>query len=88
MRARAPLCAQEMCACAESADRSLRLPYHIADDRVAGFSITLGDDVEWTAALKGMVTLLKWLLAWVIRTPPRSTRPGSAVFGTLPSDAP
>jgi len=74
---------QEMCKVAQDVDRSLRLPYVIHEDRVANFRVTLGEDVEWTAAMKAMLTLLKWLLAWVVRNPSRSE---GVPFGTMGSE--
>jgi len=48
-------------------DPSMRLPFKIEGDQVAGFSIRMGwqQDERWTKALKFMLTDLKWLIASV-----------------------
>jgi len=76
---------QELCAWAQNADRSLRLPYTIANDRASNFSVSLGDDAEWTAAMKAVLTVLKWLLAWVTRTPQQGVK--AVPFGTMHPEA-
>lgn len=45
----------------------LKLPYPIQHGKIGDLSISLGDDEQWTRALKYMLTHLKWLLAWVAK---------------------
>ena len=69
-----------MIACAEATDQAFKLPYRITDDSISTFKFTRGNDVEWTAAMKAMMTLLKGLLAWVTEHSARGQHfAGSAV---------
>lgn len=46
---------------------TLKLPYGIQKGKIGDLYIGLGDDEQWTRALKYMLTHLKWLLAWVAK---------------------
>ncbi|TMW58585.1 hypothetical protein Poli38472_010144 [Pythium oligandrum] len=46
---------------------SLKLPYKITRGRIGELPVSLGNDEQWTKALKYMLTHLKWLLAWVAK---------------------
>jgi beclin 1 len=49
---------------------TLKFPYKISRGKIGDMSISLGNDEEWTKALKYMLTHLKWLLAWVAKRYP------------------
>ncbi|CAI5741870.1 unnamed protein product [Peronospora destructor] len=58
--------------CVEDAGRramkeepSLKFPYKVERGKIGGLPISLGNDEQWTRALKYMLTHLKWLLAWI-----------------------
>ncbi|KAG7398932.1 Beclin-1 [Phytophthora boehmeriae] len=58
--------------CVEDAGRramkeepSLNFPYKVERGKIGGLPISLGNDEQWTRALKYMLTHLKWLLAWI-----------------------
>ncbi|KAJ0412017.1 hypothetical protein ATCC90586_004563 [Pythium insidiosum] len=46
---------------------SLKFPYKIQRGKIGDLPISLGNDEQWTKALKYMLTHLKWLLAWVAK---------------------
>ncbi|DAZ99507.1 TPA: hypothetical protein N0F65_005379, partial [Lagenidium giganteum] len=46
---------------------SLKFPYKIQRGKIGDLPISLGNDEQWTKALKFMLTHLKWLLAWVAK---------------------
>ncbi|RMX68713.1 hypothetical protein DD238_003944 [Peronospora effusa] len=43
----------------------LKFPYKVERGKIGGLPISLGNDEQWTRALKYMLTHLKWLLAWI-----------------------
>ncbi|CAI5717098.1 unnamed protein product [Peronospora farinosa] len=43
----------------------LKFPYKVERGIIGGLPISLGNDEQWTRALKYMLTHLKWLLAWI-----------------------
>ncbi|GLE04888.1 hypothetical protein PINS_up013869 [Pythium insidiosum] len=49
---------------------SLKFPYKIQRGKIGDLPISLGNDEQWTKALKYMLTHLKWLLAWVAKRYP------------------
>ncbi|RLN97335.1 hypothetical protein BBJ28_00003432 [Nothophytophthora sp. Chile5] len=58
--------------CVEDAGRramkeepSLKFPYKVERGKIGGLPISLGNDEQWTRALKYLLTHLKWLLAWI-----------------------
>jgi len=58
-------CVQELGEYAEKTDRTMSLPYPIEGDKVGGLSVRTGThEVQWTRALKNLLTNLKWLIAW------------------------
>ena len=62
-------CVSELCNHATKQDRSFLLPHTIKGTKVDGYSIKLhgNSSVDWTRALKYMLSNLKWLLAWSVR---------------------
>ncbi|KAJ8552519.1 hypothetical protein ON010_g10027 [Phytophthora cinnamomi] len=72
--------------CVEDAGRramkeepSLKFPYKVERGKIGGLPISLGNDEQWTRALKYMLTHLKWLLAWISKpTAPGGRSPGSS----------
>ena len=62
-------CVSELCNHATKQDRSFLLPHTIKGSKVDGYSIKLhgNSSVDWTRALKYMLSNLKWLLAWSVR---------------------
>ena len=71
-------CVQELGTHAQEQDKSLRLPFAIEGDKIAGVSIKMqGNDKTWTTALKYALTDLKWLLTWSTRHPPARTASGA-----------
>jgi beclin 1 len=49
---------------------SLKFPYKITRGKIGDLPISLGNDEQWTKALKYMLTHLKWLLAWISKRYP------------------
>lgn len=49
---------------------SLKFPYKISRGKIGDLPIILGNDEQWTKALKYMLTHLKWLLAWISKQYP------------------
>lgn len=49
---------------------SLTFPYKIQRGKIGDLPISLGNDEQWTKALKYMLTHLKWLLAWISKRYP------------------
>jgi len=45
-------------------DASVKFPYKITRGKIGELSISLGNDEQWTRALKYMLTHLKYILAW------------------------
>ena len=66
-------CTSELAEYAEYNDRTMRVPYKIEGDKIAGYSIRTGfgggreSKAKWTKALKYLLTDLKWLLAWCVK---------------------
>mmetsp|Transcript_1574 Transcript_1574/g.1854 ORF Transcript_1574/g.1854 Transcript_1574/m.1854 type:complete len:347 (-) Transcript_1574:54-1094(-) len=60
------LCVHEIGVFAETNDRTMKLPYEIKGDRIAGISvkITVSSLENWTRALKHLLMNLKWLIVW------------------------
>uniref|UniRef100_K3X838 Atg6 BARA domain-containing protein n=1 Tax=Globisporangium ultimum (strain ATCC 200006 / CBS 805.95 / DAOM BR144) TaxID=431595 RepID=K3X838_GLOUD len=49
---------------------SMKFPYKIQRGKINDLPISLGNDEQWTKALKCMLTHLKWLLAWISKRYP------------------
>lgn len=49
---------------------SMKFPYRIQRGKINDLPISLGNDEQWTKALKCMLTHLKWLLAWISKRYP------------------
>ncbi len=45
-------------------EATLKFPYKIQRGKIGDLSICMGNDEQWTRALKYLLTHLKWLLAW------------------------
>ncbi|RQM09452.1 hypothetical protein DD237_003552 [Peronospora effusa] len=43
----------------------LKFPYKVERGKIGGLPIPLGNDEQWTRALKYMLTHLKWLSSWI-----------------------
>jgi beclin 1 len=61
-----PRC-QEVADFAAETDPSLCLPFSITGTEVNGLPVTHNKDVQWTRAMKYLVTDVKWLLSWASR---------------------
>lgn len=42
-------------------------PSPAGGEKIAELHVTLGKDVQWTRAMKCLLTDIKWLLAWAFR---------------------
>lgn len=49
---------------------TMKFPYKIQRGKINDLPISLGNDEQWTKALKCMLTHLKWLLAWISKRYP------------------
>mmetsp|Transcript_2283 Transcript_2283/g.3173 ORF Transcript_2283/g.3173 Transcript_2283/m.3173 type:complete len:337 (+) Transcript_2283:65-1075(+) len=49
----------------EKSDPTLQLPYKIEGDNIGNYQVILGNEDNWTRAMKYIATDLKWLIAWV-----------------------
>lgn len=49
---------------------AMKFPYRIQRGKINDLPISLGNDEQWTKALKCMLTHLKWLLAWISKRYP------------------
>lgn len=58
---------QELSDFATGNDPSLQLPYKITEVKVADITVDLDKPLQWTRAMKFMLTNLKWLLSWACK---------------------
>lgn len=65
-------CMQELAAFVMEKEPSIRLPYVVADFKVHGIPIVFDKEMQWTRAMKYLLTNLKWVLSWA--TTSRSMR--------------
>ena len=61
-------CVHEVGCLAIRKEPRLRLPYSIQSGKIGDFPITLGDEEQWTKAMKFLLTHLKTLLAWAVQS--------------------
>ncbi len=62
---------QELAAFVAEKDPSLKLPYVIADFKIAGIPVAYEKkEVAWTRAMKYLLTNLKWILSWATSRAP------------------
>ena len=45
-------------------DPAMAFPYRIDSGRIGGLSLSYAESVEWTRAMKYLLTDLKWVVAW------------------------
>lgn len=64
------VCLKEMGDYAEARDKQFKLPYKMDKDKIGDMSIKIqfNNEETWTKSLKYMLTNLKWLLAWIVKT--------------------
>jgi len=64
------VCLKEMGDYAEARDKQFKLPYKMEKDKIGDMSIKIqfNNEETWTKSLKYMLTNLKWLLAWIVKT--------------------
>jgi len=48
-------------------DMAFHLPYMIEDDVIGGVSIKMHNTIEWSRALKFLLTNLKWIVSWTAK---------------------
>lgn len=63
-------CVDDACQRAMREEPALRFPYKMSRGKIGDLPISLGNDEQWSKALKYMLTHLKWLLAWVAKQYP------------------
>jgi len=77
------MCLKEMGDYAEAHDKNFKLPHKMEKDKVGDMSIkihsTMNNEETWTKSLKYMLTNLKWLLAWVVKTEAEQVQEKAAV---------
>jgi beclin 1 len=63
-------CVDEFSKYIQAYDPEFKLPYEISDDKIDGKSIRIqfNSEESWTKALKFMITNIKWLLAWMVKS--------------------
>lgn len=60
-------CVDELGEFARREDPSVILPYKVCRSTIAGLSLHYSQSVEWTKAMKFILTNMKWLLIWLAK---------------------